>query len=156
MWLKRDGYKGDDKVIACHTCNWKNKECNEEPCTLCKSNSDSTEDYYNAEWIEDNKSAVKDKAGKPNMSLVLPRALLALVRTREYGLIKYPDANNWRSVPKQDWYAAAARHLLKIQMGEELDEESGLPHVWHALCNIAYACEAEHYGDEWADGRLDE
>lgn len=86
---------------------------------------------------------VKDRKGKPRMSLILPRAAEALVRVREYGLKKYPDANNWKRVPKEDWLDALMRHLMKYLSGEKLDSESGLPHLWHALCNLCYLIERE-------------
>lgn len=35
------------------------------------------------------------------------------------------------------------RHLIAYQEGEELDEESGLPHLWHAACNMAFILEME-------------
>jgi hypothetical protein len=29
-----------------------------------------------------------------------------------------------------------------------VDEESGLPHLWHLACNIAFLCEMEKGGNE--------
>ena len=54
-----------------------------------------------------------------------------------YGRKKYA-AWNWSkgmawSVP----IACAARHLLAMIDGEELDDESGLPHRGHVFCNVA-------------------
>lgn len=90
---------------------------------------------------------VKDKAGKPQMRLILPRAAEALVRVREYGLKKYPDAENWKHVPKEDWEDALLRHLMKYIDGEKTDSESGMPHLWHALCNLSYMIELEERND---------
>lgn len=90
---------------------------------------------------------VKDKVGKPQMRLILPRAAEALVRVREYGLKKYTDAENWKHVPKEDWEDALLRHLMKYIDGEKTDSESGMPHLWHALCNLSYMIELEERND---------
>lgn len=92
---------------------------------------------------EEKTNTVKDKEGKPQMRLILPHAAEALVRIREYGLKKYPQADNWKSVPKEDWTDAMFRHLMKYIGGEETDEESGMPHLWHALCNLSYLIELD-------------
>ena len=87
---------------------------------------------------------VKDKEGKARMGLILPHAAEALVRVREYGLKKYPDANNWKHVPKEDWLDALMRHLMKYIAGQKIDSESGLPHLHHALANLSYMIEGEN------------
>jgi hypothetical protein len=54
---------------------------------------------------------------------------------------KYPD-QNWRK--GMDWSKVincALRHLYKFNGGEDLDSESGKPHLWHALCNLAMLAE---------------
>lgn len=94
-------------------------------------------------------STVKDKDGKPRMSLILPNANAAVVRIREYGLQKYPDANNWRNVDNADWLDAAMRHLLKYLDGAEYDTESGYPHLWHALCDLSYLVEKRYPTALW-------
>lgn len=69
---------------------------------------------------------VKDRNGKPMMRLILPNAATALCRIREYGLKKYPDAENWKSVPMSDWEDALFRHLMKFLNGEEKDDENAV------------------------------
>lgn len=58
-----------------------------------------------------------------------------------FGAAKYSD-DNWRK--GYDWglsYGAMQRHLHQFWMGEELDSESGLPHLAHAAwhCMVLYA-----------------
>jgi hypothetical protein len=56
-------------------------------------------------------------------------------------------AHNWRK--GFHWsrlIAAAYRHLTSVAKGEDIDEESGLPHIFHALCMCAFL--AEHYIDK--------
>jgi hypothetical protein len=64
----------------------------------------------------------------------------------EYGASKYA-AWNWSkgmawSVP----YACAMRHLQAWFEGEDIDPESGLPHLGHVMCNLVMLSHfAEHY-----------
>ena len=91
-----------------------------------------------------NKQQAKADAGKPQLTLV-PRAILpAIARVREYGCKKYGDPDNWRQVDRQRYRDAAFRHLLSyLDDPTGTDEESGLPHLWHLACNIAFLCELE-------------
>jgi hypothetical protein len=59
------------------------------------------------------------------------------------GALKYGRAN-WRvaGVRASIYYDAAKRHLAKWFEGEELDEDSGLPHLSHALACIAIIVDA--------------
>ena len=67
-----------------------------------------------------------------------------VVKVLTYGAKKYgPD--NWRKVPeaRRRYYAAARRHLTRWRLGEELDRESGLPHLAHAICSLLFLLEVE-------------
>lgn len=56
--------------------------------------------------------------------------------TKGYGL------NNWKKATTEEdllrYYNAGRRHDEAHQAGEYLDKESGLPHLAHLLCNIAF------------------
>lgn len=86
--------------------------------------------------------------GKPMVGTILrifPRALSVVGAIIEYGTHKYPDANNWsknKNIPER-YMDSAIRHLLKHFMGDKFDEESGLPHLGHALWNIIAVLEYE-------------
>lgn len=88
--------------------------------------------------------SVKADAGKPRLSLV-PRAIIwDIAAIREYGNQKYHDPENWRQVEAQRYRDAAYRHFLRyLDDPDGMDEESGLPHLWHLACNIAFLCEME-------------
>ena len=90
-----------------------------------------------------NYEAKADK-GKPQLTLV-PRKIIADVAyIRMYGTEKYGDADNWKKVEPQRYRDAAFRHFLKyLDEPNGTDEESGLPHLWHLACNIAFLCEME-------------
>lgn len=77
--------------------------------------------------------------------------IFAVTAIREYGTSKYHDPENWKRVEPQRYRDAAYRHWLAYLSGEKVDEESGLPHLWHLACNIAFLIEMEK--DEYEAGR---
>lgn len=92
----------------------------------------------------------KHDEGKPNWNLNLWRAAEKVVRVREMGVKKYGDPDNWQSVDKANerYRAAAMRHLVADMRGEYLDEESGLPHLAHAACNLFFLLEFAGMAEE--------
>lgn len=85
---------------------------------------------------------IKRDAGKLRMDLIPPQALVALASVMTFGAEKYP-AGSWREVEPWRYHAAALRHLVAWMQGSRKDAESGLPHLWHALTNIAFLIELE-------------
>lgn len=84
----------------------------------------------------------KDTAGKLPLNLVPPRAYESIAKVRDFGNKKYGDPWKWLECTTADQYIEATRrHLLKIDLGEDLDPESGLLHLEHALCSLAMAVE---------------
>lgn len=84
---------------------------------------------------------VKHDESKRRMDLIPTSLGSAVARVLEFGANKYGD-NNWRKGLK--WgrvYAALQRHLADFWSGNDLDSESGLPHLYHAACNIAFLIE---------------
>lgn len=85
----------------------------------------------------------KADAGKPRPTLVPVSLTLAVTAIREYGCQKYHDSENWRKVEPQRYRDAMYRHWLAYLSGEQEDPESGLPHLWHCACNLAFLIEME-------------
>ena len=88
----------------------------------------------------------KADAGKPRLSLVPPQIIYDIARIRMYGNSKYPEGgkDNWKQVEPERYRDAAFRHLLAyIADPAGADEESGMPHLWHLACNVAFLCELE-------------
>lgn len=84
---------------------------------------------------------VKHDQTKRRVDLVPTSLIDAVARILEFGAAKYGD-NNWRK--GLSWsrvYAALQRHLLDFWKGTDLDDESTLPHLYHAACNIAFLIE---------------
>lgn len=87
---------------------------------------------------------IKSDAGKPRPTLVPVSLIMAVTAIREYGCKKYHSPDNWRKVDKKRYRDAAYRHWLRyIADPQGVDDESGLPHLWHVACNIAFLIELE-------------
>ena len=87
----------------------------------------------------------KETKGKTVVSLIPYQAIVKAEKIRQYGISKYKDDIGWKEVAQEEFYEAALRHLHKHKdavrygIGSELDDESGLPHTWHALCSLILA-----------------
>lgn len=83
----------------------------------------------------------KADTGKPRLSLVPMQIIFEIARVREYGTKKYGDPENWKRVEPERYREAAFRHFLRyIDDPEGVDEESGLSHLAHLACNVAFLC----------------
>jgi hypothetical protein len=98
---------------------------------------------------EDNQS-IKADFGKTNFLLVPPKAIEGIAVVRKYGVEKYGQ-DSWREVEPERFLAAALRHLDQYRRGEEYDEESGSPHIDHALTNLALLREMDYTPRSWDD-----
>lgn len=91
-----------------------------------------------------NDQTIKADAGKPRLTLVPRRILTAIARVREYGCTKYKNNECWKAVELERYKDAAFRHMLAyLDNPRSVDVESGLPHLWHLACNIAFLIELE-------------
>jgi len=82
-------------------------------------------------------SFIKFDAGKLRYGLVPPEATKALAEVLTYGAKKYKP-NNWKNGEPDRYVDALYRHLEAWRAGESHDDESGLPHLSHALTNVAF------------------
>ena len=81
----------------------------------------------------------KRDVGKPRPTLVPPKIIWAITKVREFGCKKYSDPDNWKKVEPQRYRDAAYRHWLAyLENVDSIDEESGLPSLWHLLTNIGF------------------
>lgn len=84
----------------------------------------------------------KADAGKPRISLVPTQIIRDIAAVREYGTAKYGDPENWKQVEQQRYIDALLRHTLAfMDEPDGVDAESGLPHLSHIACNVAFLCE---------------
>lgn len=94
---------------------------------------------------------IKHDKEKLRTDLIPPSAVTALAEALTYGVTKY-SARNWEK--GMYWgrpYGAALRHLLAWWGGQELDPDSGLHHLKHAICNLAFLIEYEQTHPELDD-----
>lgn len=96
----------------------------------------------NQSVIFDDSQEAKTDAGKPKVSLVPMQIIFDISRIREYGVEKYGEKENWRSVFVERYHDAFLRHVLACANDlNAKDKESGLPHLHHAACNLAFILE---------------
>ena len=94
-----------------------------------------------------NDQTAKADAGKAQLTLVPRKIIWDIAAIREYGNEKYGDPENWRQVSDERYRNAAFRHFLAyLDDPNSVDQESGMPHLWHLACNIVFLC--ERYGKD--------
>ena len=81
---------------------------------------------------------------KPRMYLLPPKALIEVSKVLTFGANKY-DENNWSKLDNlQNRYTGAAlRHIFAHMDGEDLDPETDLDHLAHAICCLLFKLEAK-------------
>lgn len=80
---------------------------------------------------------LKHDENKLRYDLIPPEVEEELAKVLTYGAVKYAP-NSWRGVEADRYLAAAGRHRIAHQRGELYDKESGLLHLSHLLCNVAF------------------
>lgn len=90
--------------------------------------------------INPKSDGVKYDTGKPlvgTLCRIFPNALLEVGKCIEFGTHKYPEVDNWQRVDDafNRYQDAMIRHLLKHNIGKEIDEETGLLHLSHMVWN---------------------
>lgn len=93
------------------------------------------------EWEEKTKGRKFD-GGKLEYGLLPPLALEEVVKVLTFGAQKY-DRDNWQKVPdsKRRYFDALQRHVWAWKRGEQLDPESGIHHLAHAMCCLMFLYE---------------
>lgn len=87
---------------------------------------------------------IKADAGKPRLTLVPHQIIWDIAQVREYGNAKYGDSDSWKRVDPQRYRDALYRHLLAyLEDPDSVDAESGISHIKHIACNVAFLCEIE-------------
>lgn len=110
-------------------------ECLEEAAAACAQLGGSTYDGSGRGRIEE--PALRFDADKSRVDLIDPAFILALGDHYAAGAKKYAERNWEKGMSFSRCYASAQRHMLAFWAGEELDAETGSPHVIAAAWNMA-------------------
>lgn len=92
------------------------------------------------------KGADRFNKNKPRLSLLLdsPKPLVGLSRVLENGVEKYGRGNWTNGFDHTMVIDSMLRHLAAYASGEDLDPESGLPHVDHVFANALFLSDGFH------------
>lgn len=93
--------------------------------------------------LKDTNPKTRYGQAKPPLALVPGSALLFMAEALRDGSDKYGQAN-WRTDPvsASTYSNALLRHFFAWQEGEDVDPTSGVPHLAHAMTNIAIILDA--------------
>jgi hypothetical protein len=90
----------------------------------------------------------KDDTGKVRLELFPGEALFAIGQVLTFGAAKYADRNWEKGMKWGRVFGALQRHLWAWWQGKsptttsflfgELDSETGMSHLWHAGCCVAF------------------
>lgn len=101
-----------------------------------------------------NEEGKKFDEDKVRMDLIPVSMLTGVGKVLTFGAKKYGDRNWEAGIKWSRVYAAALRHLMAWWGGEEYDQESGLPHLYHATCCLAFLIEYSGTKTEFDDRPL--
>lgn len=90
--------------------------------------------------------------GKPDPTLISKDALWGIAQAFSYGAKKYGRHNYKQGIEMSRLLAAAMRHISQYNEGEDVDEESGNNHLFHAGAAICMAIYM-HYNKPEMDNR---
>ncbi len=81
----------------------------------------------------------KFDTGKTRYDLICWLHVKGIADVLQFGANKYGE-NNWKQLENATnrYFAAAIRHLVAWEQGEQTDAESGLSHLSHAACNLMF------------------
>ena len=98
---------------------------------------------------------LKADTDKVPLDLLSPLALNGTAKVLGFGAKKYA-AHNWRKgLVWSRIIAAILRHTFAFVRGEDLDPESGLPHIDHVACNVMFLQEFYHTRRDLDDRYVD-
>lgn len=116
------------KKTFCLSCS----DCGNKNCTYVPmgNSGDNCENYVSA--------FVKADNGKTQWSLLPFNELEQVVKVLELGVKKY-SKDNWKKCDNPERYKdALMRHVVAYVKGDKVDNESGLSHLAHAVCNCLF------------------
>lgn len=89
--------------------------------------------------VNHDEAGVKWDTDKTRFDLLPVKVEEAVAKVLTFGAKRYGD-RNWQKVDdaRNRYLAACVRHMNAYRLGEELDNETGLPHLAHAITNLTF------------------
>ncbi len=88
----------------------------------------------------------KDDTSKSPYELIAPELLEAIARVLAFGAEKYTPRNWEEGMSWGRVFGALMRHMWAWWAKEDVDEETGMSHLWHAACCIMFLLAYEERG----------
>lgn len=89
----------------------------------------------------------KKPEGKYEPTLIYTSLTCYVAKVRRFGINKHGNSEDWRTTQPVQHYDAAIRHINAVVDGEDIDAESGLPHLAHAIAGLMFELERKYGGD---------
>lgn len=83
-------------------------------------------------------TGARANGGKAEIHQLPLWALEGAARVLMFGAAKYTKGNWAKGMQWSIPFDCAMRHMMAWHRGEECDNESGLPHLDHAICNLMF------------------
>lgn len=80
--------------------------------------------------------ALHFSTGKSATDQLPPEVLMAVADVYTHGAEKYGRDNWKRGTDWHEFYGSSLRHVWKWWLGEDVDADSGEPHLAHAIWNL--------------------
>ena len=95
-------------------------------------------------------SGIKYDEGKLPYHLLPPELLAGITSVLQFGAEKYSERNWEMGMAWSRPFSALMRHMWAWWCGEKADPETGMSHLWHAGCCIAFliAYEERQIGED--------
>ena len=97
------------------------------------------------------KEGIKYDTDKARYDLISAYSLHELAKVYTYGAKKYEDRNMEKGMKWGRIFGAAMRHAWAFWRGDEVDSESGLPHLAHCAWGFITLLEYSKYRREFDD-----
>lgn len=86
-------------------------------------------------------SGKRHNTGKNRLDLVPVSLIEEVGKVLTHGAKKYDERNWEKGMSFMTVYASLLRHLIAWSKGQDYDKESGLRHLSHIACNVAFLIE---------------
>lgn len=88
--------------------------------------------------MKNNISGTKHDQHKTRFELVDPTFVEGVASVLTFGALKYDEFNWAKGIKFSRVIGALKRHIHAFEVGENLDPETGQPHLYHAACNLMF------------------